>query len=89
VNSSTTWRTGRWPKQSTTALSAGHSAPRYNSSAKNRLATVLLPLPEGPTMSPICHGSSRSGSSTANDWLAFSASGTSNMPATCCTRNES
>jgi hypothetical protein len=61
----------------------------YGISRAIKRAIVLLPLPEGPTIRPICHSSSRPGISTSKRSLALSASGTSNMPATCWTRNES
>src|SRR4051812_25403991 len=54
VNSSTTWRTDSLPKQSTTARSIGHSSALYIFDANARRAIVLLPLPDGPTMRPIC-----------------------------------
>ena len=77
-------------KQSITARSLGHSIRSMKFAPNSSRASVVLPLPDGPTMTPICQGNeSSSGTSTANDSRSFSASGTSNMPAICCTRKES
>src|SRR5262245_57474079 len=89
VNRLVICRVGRSPKQSITARSDGQSRRSYSASPKACRASVLLPQPDGPTIRPICHGSSRPGNSAAKCAVAFSASGTSNMPATCWTRKES
>ena len=70
----------RSPKQSTTARSAGQSRCSAISAPNSRRATVVLPLPDGPTTSPICQSPDNSGMSKKNRSITLSASGTSEHP---------
>ena len=68
-------------KASRTDCDSGQLNPVNSELPYTRRATELFPLPDGPTISPICQFSdSVGGSSSSKRCCAFFCNGTSNMP---------